>query len=115
MRQCVQLSPGLAPTMLNIAEPPSLSVRATVPALISLPAFCVVALKAPDDPERRHRSGHADHERRHQQLAPAVHRVRRGLNDSHHWFRASQMNAWTPVEVPWPLSGVPDCSVASNL
>src|SRR6476659_2637449 len=48
--QRVQLSPGSASVTLNIAMPASLSVRATVPVEISLPAFWVVALKTPKTP-----------------------------------------------------------------
>src|SRR4051812_13834421 len=43
-------SPGLAPVMLYIAAPASLSAIATVPAVIVLPALVVVALKAPNTP-----------------------------------------------------------------
>src|ERR1041384_5218934 len=48
--QRVQLSPGLALVMLNIADPASLSEIAMVPELISLPEFWVVALKSPKTP-----------------------------------------------------------------
>src|SRR3954462_9060474 len=48
--QGVHVSPGLALVTLNIAEPASLSERTTVPALISLPEFWVVALKSPKTP-----------------------------------------------------------------
>src|SRR5215475_12304196 len=44
------LSPGLALVRLYMAAPASLSPIVTEPALISLPALVVVALKAPKTP-----------------------------------------------------------------